>query len=121
MDNTPPYIPLDPKAGEKGKLGYLHRSFSCARLPGYRRLFSALKTVVEDGVVPLTGWEVFPKLGQGGVLVDDKEDPEEWLKGLELLEARYDEYSARARENSKRFSAEKGVTTPLEIIQSIQR
>ncbi len=60
-------------------------------------------------------------VGEGGVLVDDKENPEAWLKGLELLEAGYDEYSARARENAKRFSAEKAVTRLLEIIQSIQR
>jgi glycosyltransferase involved in cell wall biosynthesis len=60
-------------------------------------------------------------VGEGGVLVDDKENPEAWLKGLELLEARYGEYSARARENAKRFSAEKAVTRLLEIIQSIQR
>ena len=60
-------------------------------------------------------------IGKGGVLVEDKENPEAWLKGLELLEARYDEYSARAKENAKRFSAEKAVTRLLEIIQSIQR
>jgi glycosyltransferase involved in cell wall biosynthesis len=60
-------------------------------------------------------------VGEGGILVDDKENPEAWLRGLKLLEARYDEYSARARENAKRFSAEKAVIRLLEIIQSIQR
>jgi len=58
-------------------------------------------------------------VGDGGLLVEEIQDPEAWRQGLDRVEARYEELSALATAHAERFSVENAVQRFREIVESI--
>ena len=56
-------------------------------------------------------------LGDGGVLVEEIQNPEAWQRGLAEVETRYDELSASARSHAENFSKERAAQRLLEIFE----
>lgn len=55
-------------------------------------------------------------VGEGGILIDDYRDPDRWLAALQGL--RYEELSAKAIENTRRFNLSRELDRLLRILRS---